>query len=104
MGIGEGTNETASESYISLRKKTMSNSEHETRSSLAPPLSVLDELRGHRSGVRTMASSPDGKWLASADLGRRIILWKGGEPHLDFDPLPFWERFPSSKIGRASCR
>lgn len=75
----------------------MSNSEHETRSSLGPPLSLLHELRGHRSGVRTMVSSPDGSWLASADLGRRIILWKGSQPVMDFDPLPFWERFPSSR-------
>ena len=75
----------------------MSYSEPETRSSFAPPLSLMHELRGHRSGVRMLASSPDGKWFASADLGRRIALWKGAELHLEFDPLPFWERFPSSR-------
>jgi len=75
----------------------MSHSEPETRSSFAPPLALAHELRGHRMGVRTMATSPDGLWLASADLGRQIRLWMNEDPHLDFDPLPFWERFPSSR-------
>ena len=75
----------------------MSHNEHETRSTFAPPLALASEWRGHREGVRAMASSPDGKWVASADLGRRIHLWKHGALHLAFDPLPFWERFPSSR-------
>ena len=75
----------------------MSHSEPETRSSFASPLSLAKELRGHRDGVRAIAGSADGNWLASADLGRRIHLWKNGELHLAFDPLPFWERFPSSR-------
>jgi len=75
----------------------MSHSEPETRSSFAPLLSLTHELGGHRTGVRTLATSSDGQWLASADLGRQIRLWKNGALHLEFDPLPFWERFPSSR-------
>lgn len=52
---------------------------------------------GHRAGVRTIAVSADGVWIATADSNRGIILRKRGEVHYVFDPLPFWQRYPSNR-------
>jgi WD40 repeat protein len=44
-----------------------------------------------------MAICPDGRSLATADLGRRIAIWREGAVAAAFDPLAFWERFPPSR-------
>lgn len=51
-------------------------------------------LRGHREPVWTLAFSPDGKTLASAGRGKRIILWA-----LDSDSSPDDESPLARKIG-----
>jgi WD40 repeat protein len=75
----------------------MDSESRETKSATTSPLVLLGELKGHRAGVRCVACSPDGLWTATADSSRRIVIWRGTEAHLSFDPLPFWQRFPSNR-------
>jgi WD40 repeat protein len=64
---------------------------------VAPPLIEMDRWTGHRAGVKAIAASPNGRWTASADCARQIVLWKDGSPFRTFEPFAFWERFPSSR-------
>jgi WD40 repeat protein len=43
---------------------------------------MLKKMEGHRSRVRALAVSPDGKWIASGDESGELIAWHGqtGEP------------------------
>jgi len=73
----------------------------EIQPTVSPTLVPLAELSGHREGVKAIAVSGTGRWKATADVGRRVIVWDGDEPVLKYDPLPIWERMGANR--RVHC-
>lgn len=69
----------------------------ETQAPSIAALVPVGELLAHREGVKAIAVSGDGQWKATADVGRRVIVWKGDDPVLKYDPIPIWERMGANR-------
>lgn len=66
--------------------------------SATSPLTPVGERTAHRVGVKAVAASPDGRRWASADVGRKVVLWDGDQVVRAFDPLPLWERIYANRM------
>lgn len=59
-----------------------------------PPIKTWED---HRGGVKAIAASPDGQWVAAADTELRVVIRRKGEKVRSFDPFSFWERYPINR-------
>lgn len=42
---------------------------------------TLPEFKGHKRGIRAVAYSPDGKYIATAGLDKRVRIWRATDGH-----------------------
>src|SRR5687767_823542 len=62
-------------------------------SNMQQTLAEATVLTGHEAPVKLVAMSPDGRFLASADVDRQLKVWQDGKVVLDKSLRTWHDRF-----------
>lgn len=64
---------------------------------VVPATPPYRQWQEHQGGVKAIAASPDGRWVAAADTELKIVVWEEGRRIRSFEPFTFWERYPINR-------